>query len=69
MDFLRYQTKTGKKYSLLPIHIRGLESEGDGTRIWASVAGIPIVFVANRPYDEVDAEVKKAQAEESEQSA
>ncbi len=69
MHALKYQTKQGKKYNLLPSHIRGLESVDDGTRIYASVAGIPITFVANRAYDDVEAELEKARQEESEQSA
>ena len=70
MGFLKFQTQSGKKYNLLPIHIRGLESVGtDKTRVYASIAGLPITFVANRPHAEVEAEVEKALAEESEQSA
>lgn len=70
MGFLKFQTKQGKKYNILPSHIRALESVGsDGTRIYASIAGISINFVANRPHAEIEAEVEKALAEESEQSA
>lgn len=69
MAFLKFQTKNGKKYDLLPIHIRGIVSEGaEGTRIYASIAGIPITFVANRPHADVEAEIEKALAEESERS-
>lgn len=68
MKALKYQTRSGKKYNLLPSHIRGLESEGDGTRVYASIAGMAITFVANRPYDDVEQEIEKARAEESEQS-
>ena len=69
MGFLKFQTKSGKKYNLLPSHIRGLESVGtDGTRIYASIAGTPIIFTANKPHADVETEVEKALAEESEQS-
>lgn len=69
MGFLKFQTKTGKKYDILPIHIRGLVSESDdSTRIFASIAGIPLTFVANRPHADVEAEIEKALAEEQEQS-
>lgn len=70
MDFLTYETKNGKMYDLLPSHIRGLESVGtDSTRIYASIAGTPIVFVANKPHAQVREEVRRARAEESEQGA
>ena len=69
MGALKYTANNGDKYNLLPSHIRGLKSEGNSTRIFASVAGIPITFVANRPYDDVETELEKARAEESEQSA
>ncbi len=66
MHALKYQTKQGKKYNLLPSHIRGLESMGaEGTKIYASIAGTPIIFVANKPYDDVETEIEKARAEES----
>lgn len=68
MGFLKFQTKNGKKYNILPSHIRAFTSEGEGTRIHASIAGIPITFVANRPHADVEAEIEKALAEESEQS-
>ena len=69
MQFLKYTANSGEKYNLLPSHIRGLKSEGNGTRIYASIAGIPITFVANRPHADVEAEIEKALAEESERSA
>ena len=69
MGFLKFQTKKGTKYNILPSHIRAFSSEGDGTRIHASIAGIPINFVANKPHAEIEAEIEKAIAEESEQSA
>ena len=69
MPFLDYQTKDGKAYTILPIHIRALESVGkDSTRIYATIGGIPMTFVANRPHADVKAEWQKALAEESEQS-
>jgi len=69
MHFLKFQTKQGKKYNILPIHIRAFVSEGENTRIHASIAGDPITFVVNRPHADVEAEIEKALAEESEQSA
>lgn len=69
MGFLKYQTKQGKKYNILPIHIRAFVSEGSDTRIHASIAGDPITFVVNKPHADVEAEIEKALAEESEQSA
>ncbi len=70
MTILDYETKNGKKYTILPIHIRGLESIGtDSTRIYATIGGIPMTFVANRPHADVKAEWQKALAEEQEQSA
>ena len=70
MPFLEYQTKQGKTYTLLPIHIRALESIGnDSTRIYATIGGIQMTFVANRPHADVKSEWQKAVAEESEQSA
>ncbi len=69
MGFLKYQTKQGKKYNILPIHIRAFVSEGtNDTRIHASIAGDPITFVINKPHADVEAEIEKALAEEQEQS-
>ena len=68
MKFLKFQTKQGKKYNFLPIHVRGFESEGDGTRIWLSIAGSLKSFVANKPHADVEALIEQALAEESEQS-
>ena len=69
MKFLKFQTKQGKKYNILPIHVRGFESEGDGTRVWLSIAGSLKSFVANKPHTEVETMIENALAEESEQSA
>jgi len=69
MHFLKFQTKNGKKYNILPIHIRAFVSEGTDTRIHASIAGDPITFVVNKPHSEIEALIEQALAEESEQSA
>ena len=69
MGFLKFQTKAGKKYNILPIHIRAIVSEDAGTRIYASIAGDSLTFTVNRPHADVEEEVEKALAEESEQSA
>ena len=69
MGFLKFQTKQGKKYNILPIHIRAIVSEDNATRIYASIVGDSLTFVVNRPHADVESEIEKALAEEQEQSA
>jgi hypothetical protein len=61
--FLKYKTERGKRYALLPSQIRGLESLGSATRIYASVAGMPISFSVRRPYEEIERELEQARGD------
>jgi hypothetical protein len=63
--FLEYETARGKKYALRPDQIRALEGSEQGTRIYASVAGVPLTFSVKRSYADVRAEIDRL-AEESE---
>lgn len=67
--FLKYTDVKGRKYRLHPRQIGAYASEGSGTRIWASIAGMPVVFVVAKPCEEVDAEIEKSHLEEQEQAA
>lgn len=66
--FLDYTTPKGKKYALRPEQVRALEGDADSTRIYASVAGVPLTFSVKRPYNEVRAELERL-AQEQETSA
>lgn len=63
--FLKYTSTNGKKYSLIASQIRALASEGSGTRIWASIAGMPVTFVTARPHDDVVSEIEKSQEQDT----
>lgn len=63
--FLKYTSTKGKKYSLIASQIRALASEGSGTRIWASIAGMPVTFVTARPHDDVESEIEKSQEQDT----
>lgn len=67
--FLKYTSTSGQKFRLHPRQIGAWASEGKGTRIWASIAGMPVSFVVEKPVEEVDAEIEQSHLEESEQSA
>jgi len=67
--FLKYTATNGKKYRLHPRQIGAWASEGKGTRIWASIAGLSVTFVVAKPIEDVDAEIEQSHLEESEQSA
>ena len=67
--FLKYTAINGRKFRLHPRQIGGYASEGKHTRIWASIAGMPVTFVVEKPVDEIDAEIEKSHLEESEQAA
>lgn len=67
--FLKYTSVGGRKFRLHPRQIGAWASEGKGTRIWASIAGMPVSFVVEKPVEEVDAEIERSHLEESEQSA
>lgn len=66
--FLDYITARGKHYALRPEQVRALEGDADSTRIYASVAGVPLTFSVKRPYNEVRAELERL-AQEQETSA
>lgn len=61
--FLDYTTARGKHYALRPEQVRALEGDADSTRIYASVAGVPLTFSVKRPYNEVRAELERLVAE------
>ncbi len=67
--FLKYTSINGRKFRLHPRQIGGYASEGRGTRIWASIAGMPVTFTVAKTCEEVDAEIEKSHLEEQEQSA
>lgn len=62
--FLDYTTARGKQYALIPSQVRALEGDSEHTRIYASVAGVPITFTVRRPFDEVRKEWQQAAAEQ-----
>ena len=61
--FLEYQTERGKSYALRPEQVRALEGTATETRVYASVAGVPLTFRVKRPYRDVRAEIERATAE------
>lgn len=63
MQFLEYTTSKGKSYSLRPEQIRALEGDAESTRIYASVAGVPLTFSVKRPHAEVRKELDQLAAE------
>jgi hypothetical protein len=63
--FLKYKSTSGKKYSLIASQIRALASEGSGTRIWASIAGMPVTFVTARPHEEVEKEIEETREQDT----
>lgn len=67
--FLKYTSVSGRKFRLHPRQIGAWASEGKNTRIYASIAGMPVSFVVEKPVEEVDTEIEKSHLEESEQSA
>lgn len=67
--FLKYTATNGVKYRLHPRQIGAWKSEGSGTRIFASIAGLPVTFVVAKPCEDVDAEIEKSHLEEQEQGA
>ena len=67
--FLKYTSVNGRKFRLHPRQIGGYASEGMNTRIWASIAGMPVSFVVDKPVEEVDSEIEASHLEEQEQSA
>lgn len=67
--FLKYTATNGRKYRLHPRQIGAYASEGSGTRVWASIAGMPVTFVVSKTTEEIDAEIEKSHLEESEQGA
>jgi hypothetical protein len=62
-SFLEYTTARGKSYALRPEQIRALEGDQDATRIYASIAGVPLTFSVKRPYSDVRQELDRAAAE------
>ena len=62
-QFLEYITGKGKHYALRPEQVRALEGDADSTRIYASIAGVPLTFSVKRPYREVRAELERLAAE------
>lgn len=62
-QFLEYITAKGKHYALRVEQVRALEGTDDSTRIYASVAGVPLTFSVKRPYREVRAELERLAAE------
>lgn len=67
--FLKFTSTTGRKFSLHVRQIGAYASEGKGTRIWASIAGMPVCFVVDLSYTEVETMIEKQNMAESEQSA
>lgn len=67
--FLKYTATNGRKFRLHVRQIGAWASEGKNTRIWASIAGMPVTFVVEKPCEEVDAEIEKSHLEEQEQGA
>ena len=67
--FLKYTSINGRKFRLHPRQIGAYASEGKNTRIWASIAGMPVSFVVEKPVEDVDAEIEKSHLEEQEQAA
>ncbi|HEU5100644.1 MAG TPA: hypothetical protein VFU22_16555 [Roseiflexaceae bacterium] len=63
MYFLEYTTAKGKHYALRAEQIRALEGSDQETRIYASIAGVPLTFSVKRPYREVRAELERLAAE------
>jgi hypothetical protein len=61
--FLEYTTERGKSYALRPEQVRALEGDGEATRVYANVAGVPLTFRVKRPYAEVRAEIDQVAAE------
>lgn len=68
MLFLEYTTAKGKHYALRVDQIRALEGSEQETRIYASIAGVPLTFSVKRPYSDVRAELDRF-AEEQEVAA
>jgi len=63
MLFLEYTTPKGKHYALRVDQIRALEGGDQETRIYASVAGVPLTFSVKRPYKDVRQELDRFAAE------
>lgn len=63
MMFLEYTTAKGKSYALRPEQVRALEGDGESTRVYASIAGVPLTFSVKRPYTDVRQELDKFAAE------
>ena len=66
--FLKYTSVNGRKFRLHPRQIGAWVSEGSGTRIYASIAGMPVTFVVAKPVETIDDEIEKSHLEEQEQS-
>jgi hypothetical protein len=62
-QFLEYTTPKGKSYALRPEQVRALEGDAESTRVYASIAGVPLTFSVKRPYREVRAELERVAAE------
>jgi len=63
MLFLEYTTIKGKSYALRPEQVRALEGNAESTRIYASVAGVPLTFSVKRAYKDVRQELDRFAAE------
>lgn len=63
MLFLEYITAKGKHYALRPEQVRALEGDAESTRVYASIAGVPLTFSVKRPYSDVRKELDRFVAE------
>lgn len=63
MQFLEFITGKGKSYALRAEQVRALEGDQESTRVYASIAGVPLTFSVKRPYSEVRKELEQFAAE------
>jgi hypothetical protein len=63
MLFLEFTTAKGKSYALRPEQVRALEGDSESTRVYASIAGVPLTFSVKRPYTDVRQELDRFAAE------